>query len=825
MDSPVVSSPNVQGSPGSAGTYPPVVLPNGQVLLDGGWQTLTAYNAGDVSVSKRSRGKGAATNQKQIGGPGTLIPPRYGRVRVGAIVSSAVSYQGRFYMLCIWGEGPIDAVEQVFVGDEPIPNGITATHYLGTDTQTVDAAYKAAWAAAGQNYVDTLPNIAYSIMRIQQGANTGFPEFSAIIRGLKIPTSDGGTPTYSTVPAYIAANHITNTRYGMRSVVDWDSVQACADYNNEVMTDGSKRHVLNMSCDQLANAEDWLLTICDYGSIIPVKLGNVWYLIPDAPADSELTLSASPNIVERSLRYRKRGPRNTPTVIEVKYTDTSSNPWKEASAFVYAVGVQEGTVDRVLQRISKPGITTYAQAYRYGLQLLNSYQTSDLNIQFLTKDDALIWTPGTVFTMNDGPFSGKNFRMTQVMPSGPKLFAVYAKEYDAGKWSDVVQTGPSSLDTTLPSALTPPTPTGFAVEEVLTQVQTGVYVSRLRCTWTGPTLDDYLYLRGFSLAVTDGVNLTTYELPFDVFEYLTPAMPENTVYELTLKARSNIAESATPASTAITTTGKEARPGDCQSLTAYSVNGETRIFVGLGVDLDLRSTELRYSDQSTATWEEATFLAFLPVPGKSYFTTMVPVGSRRIWAKMHDSVATPEFPYGQESVNALYCDLEVVANNTSNSTDYPLTEDTLTNMIPDGDGGWVTCISGDSWGELFPDPMNTYTDPVSSYHSPATSSLVTDVVDTGVDEPCTVQLDGLDYANISGTARVFIEYKSEIGDSWSSLDGSLITVQGRYFRAGVEWENSETGHIYALGALRKIVDGTGAFVQESTVGDPMAWLM
>lgn len=826
VESPVVPTPGqtpLRGDlPISFATDPQVpVSRDGLLLFDGGWQVVgMEYKEW---TGKKGRGQKTSISQKQVGGPGTLIPPRYGTVRVGAIVSSMVVYQGALHMLCIWSEGPIDAVEQLYVGDEAIPTSITATHYLGNAVQAVDPWYAAAWASLGQVYSDTLPNIAYSVVRVPPQTNTGFPEISARIRGLKVALEDGGTPTFSRVPAYIIANHITNTRYGMRSTVDWTSVQTCADYNNEVMADSSLRHVLNVSCDQLSNSEDWLQTLCDYGSIIPIKIGDTWYLIPDAPASSELTLTQAPNVIEKTLRYRKRGPRNSPTVIEVQFTNTTTTPWKDDSAFVYAPGVQEGTKDRILQRVNKPGITSYAQAYRFGLQLLNAYQTSDLTIQFSTTDEALAWTPGTVFTLTAGPFIAKKFRMTKVEPAGPKLYTIYATEYDDAKWSDVVQTGPSSLDTTLPSALTPPTPTDLTVEEDIFQLQTGRFASRLKIAFSGPTRATYVHLRGHTITVTDGTNPFTVELPYNVFTYTTGALPENTHYDISVVSRSEIAESATPAATAITTAGKEAVPGDVQGLTANSVNGETRIFIELGVDLDLTSTELRYSDQTTSAWEDATFLAFVPVPGKSFTTTLIPAGARRIWAKMHDSVATPDFPNGQESVNAVSYDLTVVPNSTSQSDDYPLAALTLTNMIPDGDGGWITAISGDTWDGTFTGVMDTYTDPIPTYHSSGTSSLVTDVVDTGSSEACVAQLDGLDYDDLSGTAQVFIEYKVLVGDSWTAApDGLTAAVTARYFRATIKWTGTETGHIHALGVLRKVVDSTDRFVKDTILNDEVA---
>lgn len=825
--SPVVPTPGPGGSADlpRASDWTPAPKPDwigsdGKQYFAGGWWIV--WPDDPIPKPTRNKGKAASTSQKQIGGPGTFIPPRYGLVRVGAIISSVVVYQGNLYLLCVWGEGEIDAIEQLYVNDEAAPSGVTATHYLGTATQTVDPWLVAAWAAQGKTYTDTLPNIAYSVVKVPPKKNTGFPEVSARLRGIKVPLTDGGTPTYSRVPAYIIANHIENTRYGMKAQVDWTSVAACATYNNETLG-GDVRHRMDISCDQLASAEQWLLTLCDNASIIPTKIGDTWFLTPDKPASVEVTLTAD-DLVEGSLRWKKRGPRASPNAIEVSYTNTTTDPWKEESVFVYGIGVEEGTVDRALQRVNKPGITRYAEAYRYGLQLLNDYITSDLTISFMADDRALAWTPGTVIDLTAGPFASKKLRLTSIQASGPKLYQVSAKEYDAAKWSDAVQSGPTTLDTALPSPLSPTTPTGLSVAEDIFQLQTGRYASRLKIAWTGPTRTDYVYLKDFAVVLTDGTNESTFLVPFDTFEYTTAALPENTAYTVDLYARSDVAESA-PVSTAITTLGKQAIPGDVQALTAYSTNGETRIFWTLGIDLDLASTELRYSDQVVAAWDDATFLAYVPVPSRSLVTTLVPSGSRRIWAKMRDATATEAAPYGQESATALSYDLEVVPSNTSSTDEYVLTDDALANMIADGVGGWITSFAADSWDGTFTAAMSTYTNPVASYHTSGTSSLVTDSIDTGESSAAQVTLDGYSYDNLSGTARVYIEYKALVGDSWTSIDGTAVSVIGRYFRVGFEWTTTESGHIHSLGVLRKVVDATGSFVRDTVLNDEIAWVM
>lgn len=787
------------------------------------WTTLmrwTTYQVGS-EMTHRRRGRSNAAAQKQVGGHGTAIQVHYGLRMVGARVGCVIVHQGKLLMLCAWGEGEIDAVEQVFVNNEPITASITATHYLGTASQVPDPWLVAAYAALGQTYTDTLPNIAYSVIRVSPRANVGFPEVSARIRGRKVKPSEAGTPAYSTCPAYLIADFIENARYGLASAVNWSDVAALASRNNATIG-GEVRHQLSVSIDSQATAEEWLKTLCDYAGAIPVKDGATYRLFLDAPGSSVGTLAKS-GMVENSLSWDQRAPHDAPTAVEVVYTDTSQVPWRDASAFVYAAGVESGTVERRLSRVTRPGIQRYSEAWRYGLQLLNGFTTSDLAIRFQAFDQAIARLPGDIVTVDVTPFDDKLFRIVSLTPASPALWNVVAVEYDPAKWSDAVATGPTTLDTALPSPLDVVEPTGLAVAESVEQIQTGRFVSRLVVSWTGPTHDDYVYLEGFVLRYGDGTNETTVELPADATSYTTPALPENLLYTVGLRARSELAVSDEATAT-ITNNGKLALPSAVPSISAYSVNGELRVSWGLPVDLDLTSTELRYSDQSTVDWDDTSLLVFVPAPAARYTTSLLPAGPWRIWAKGHDSVATETFPNGQESASAIYIDVTVAPNNTSSSDETALELGTLSNMQAKLLGGWITTFGSDTWDATFAAAMSTYTNPIASYHSSGTSALVSDWVDYVSSEAGVFQ-STMDFDDLAGAGQPYLEYKVLVGDTPTRINGAFSSFAARYVRVGVEWLTTEAGQVNDLGVLRKTTDATANFVQNSGVGDAAVWVM
>lgn len=760
---------------------PPGSAPRGNAPV------YTIVAPGDAERSRR-RGKSNAASQLQVGGPGTLIPVHYGLRRVGARIGAITTCDGALVLLCVWGEGEIDAVEQVYINDEAMPSeGITATHYLGTATQTADPTLVAAYAALGSTYTDTLPNIAYSVLKVYPKKNAGFPQVSARIRGRKVATSSGGTPTYSIVPAYVIADLITNTRYGLGASVDWDDVAALATRNSgTVGSPAEARHQLSVSIDQPALAEEWLKTLCDYAGAIPVKVGTTYRLILDAPAASVATIGEA-NVVDGSLSWETRSPADAPTVVEVGYTNTAETPWKDDQVYVYAPGADTGAVERRLTRVSRPGIQRHSEAYRYGVQLLNSYQTADLTIRWETFDEGIKYLPGDVVTFNVLPFSSKAIRILSIAPRTVQTWSVVAAEYDAAKWSDTVVSGPSSPDTSLPSPMSVPAVIGLAVEEEIYQVQTGLFASRIRATWVAPS--SYWYLGGYQVKASVGGDVVAgpVNVPASLTEYVTGPLEENVTYTIAVAAVSELGVVGPDATQSVTTDGKTAPPSDVPYLFAYEAAGETRFEWSSAFDKDLFAHELRYGPRASATWATATLIDRVTHPARRYVTRSIPPGDWRFFIKGLDSVRTTTYPYGQESANARTTDLVVGGDpELFLAAVHDFATPTLTNMVAErllGVTRWVSDYGG-LWDAVFTSALNTYTNPLATYSGSGTSSLVTESYDLG-QSYSGLFLATIQWTDVSGTASAYVEVSPD-GVVWTRYAGLSAQAAGRYVRVGVE---------------------------------------
>lgn len=801
---------------GRVGQYWPTVNSYGQPF------ELVVDASSATGSKKRDRSKKNAEAQQQIAGSGSVIPIIYGRRRIGAKIATPIVHDGALVMLAVWCIGEVDAVESVFVNDEIPGIGITITNYTGTLTQTPDPTLIAAFAAQGITYDDALIGKCYSVVTIRPGKTAGFPRLAAIIRGMKVRSTEFGARAYSTCPAYCLADFIESQTYGAKGSCDWATVATLATLNNQDLGGGNLRHTLNLALDTVQQTINWITTIADYANTFLVVSNGKFKFIPDAAGSSVRTFDET-NILKDSFQLQKKDITQTPTVFEVTFTDMSTTPWRDLPIQpVEAIGVSEGTVPRRVSRVQKVGINNYAEANRYAIQKLNEGITSDLHGSFVAFDDSLDTEVGDIVSVTHPiGLSSKLFRVMGIKMQSPGRWALNVVEYDPAKYSDVVVSGPTTIDTNLPSPLVVPDVEGLAVEEQVYQIQTGRFASRLRITWSGPTLADYVFLTGFNLEIMQqGGESKAYVLPEDTTEFLTDALPENQTWTITLSARSELAISD-PSSVLITNNGKQTVPTDVPSITGYSVAAITYLNWEPATDLDLTAHELRYG-LNTDTWEDATLIDFIPTPSLTLTTRRLPVGTWRIFIKGRDSVRTAEFPNGQESVNAAFVDIEVVADPTTELTDFVLTDDVLTNMAVD-DPGWITAFSDQTWDTLFPNAMTTYPNPVNSYHTSGTSGIVSDAIDLGESKNAQFFSD-IDYVNLTGTAQPYFETKVNIGDSWTRANGTSLTATCRYVRVGIDTATTGTLRVYSLGTLLAIVDATETFLQFDPINYPGTFL-
>ena len=224
-----------------------------------GFLTGTDFDDQDESA-------GALVNKQSNIDP---IPVIYGRRKVGGtrvFLSTGGNKNEYLYMVLALSEGPVDAVEEIYINDElwlkdeAVVSGtkysglITHGIALGGDSQAYISMLSGADVTWGANH--TLSGVAYVALRFKydQDKFSGIPDVKCVVRGKKVydPRKDSTSSVYdsslgvsthranlvstwewSSNPALCLRDYLTNARYGKglnNALIDIDSFADAADF-------------------------------------------------------------------------------------------------------------------------------------------------------------------------------------------------------------------------------------------------------------------------------------------------------------------------------------------------------------------------------------------------------------------------------------------------------------------------------------------------------------------------------------------------------------------------------------------------------------------
>jgi hypothetical protein len=592
--------------------------------------------------------------QATVGGTNTLLPLIYGTQRVGGRIFAIKVYVKKLVVGVAWCHGEVDSILSAQINDADIPTGVTRTDYTGTAVQTTDSKL----ASAISGYADALPNICYSVFDIPIGKTTGFPRFAAKIKGKKVSSTSGGAKAYSENPAYIIADFIENTTYGLGRTVDWVSVAALAAACSATVGGEAKR-LLSIVMDTSQTGEQWLQTLRDYASAFVVPEGGSYRTVPDIAGSSVASFTAS-NIVADSLRLTKRGASDVPTMIEVIYTDTSVVPYREARYMTAAVS------PRRVSRINKPGITRHSEAVRYAVERLNEATLCDLSATFEVFDEGLKIQVGDLIDITHPlGLSAKMMRVSRIDPVSAGRWRIAAVEYDAAVYDSSVATAPTTPDTTLESASdTSQVVTSLTVTDEAATNLSGVFTSKIRATWVAPS--GYPFVSGYrvDLIQTSGT-VTIDSRVVQESPYLSPPVQPGVAYTVKVYVITTVGVTCDVVTSGSITPGTlPAVPAD---VTGFAANVATPGTVALTwnavAGIGQGGYEIRYDG---ANWAGATYLDRVAAPATRYESTKIAAGAHTFRIKALDAVRTATYPNGQESTNEATVTGTVVAIDTSN---------------------------------------------------------------------------------------------------------------------------------------------------------------
>ncbi len=427
-----------------------------RTLATGG---LTIPPASAINAVASARGLAAA-------GARSLVPVTYGVDRQPALILNVLPKAGDANTLlvqCLWGHA-LHQVDQLQLNDQALPAGAAVTSYTGSQT-TADAVLVAAFAAQGITYTDTLAGYAYSVLAMPTRSFDGQLNVSARLYGRRVydPRKDstaGGsgshrladstTWAWSDCPALCLADWCANPVYGAGEPVQWASVPSAADANDSPVGPGAgqKRRLLGLSLARdgvgiPATAE----ALRAYAGCWLVPTADGLRLLPDADAAPVASYSHALGQIARLDALQLRDLGNVPTAVEVRYTDTSQTPWRDASATASVPGAGSTKPWR-LSTVQLPGVQRHSQAMREAVERLNKLSLGDLSTTLEVFDAGIAHDIGDIITITHPVgLSAKPMRVTDVDSPGAGRWRLAVAEHDAESYSNAVVTSPSQPDT------------------------------------------------------------------------------------------------------------------------------------------------------------------------------------------------------------------------------------------------------------------------------------------------------------------------------------------------------------------------------------------
>jgi hypothetical protein len=548
--------------------------------------------------------------QVPIAAESTPIPFIYGRRLTGGRLLWAGTYSSQLLLHVAWGVGPIEAVESVHIGGEIDPSGIAVNHYVGTTAQGVDPWLADAIPGFANNMVISFRGqsvgIAHSVLRFYGAPTAILP--SAVIQGLKVfdprdasqSVSNPATWKYSTNPSLCLANFITSSVYGKNAKVDWDSVAAAANANDALVGAGKRRTFGNVY-DKRAMADQIVSDLAAYAGVFLASRGDTIYFVPDRPAAATRALTASDI---RDFKVSESRLSKTPTVVTVRYSEEDANgKWREATTSAKAAGVDTGATEWREISVDRPGINSHAQAYREAVELLNKARMLTIEGSFINRDEGLLDEVGDVVQItHPRGLTNQLVRLMAIQQIETGRWLHRFQIYNSAVYSDVIQSGPSRVSTTLPNPANVPSITGLAASsgtDQLIKMGDGTVAATMLITWDAvSTLFDFIYYVQYQK--TGSVHWTQMTIADNAIR--TGVVEDGAQYTFRVRVK-HIAGFYSPWTTSThTVIGKTALPGN---VTGAALSGKSLTWTGIA-DLDVWGYKVRYQQGTSTTWATAT---------------------------------------------------------------------------------------------------------------------------------------------------------------------------------------------------------------------------
>jgi len=290
--------------------------------------------------------------------------------------------------------------------------------------------------------INTYPNSAYTRLRLDSEFFSRIPRRTFRIRGVKVRipgagANNSGTPTvdlqtgrivypagyifngvmgaaqWTTCPAMILLDLLTNTRYGLGnhiidSNLDLFSFVTASKFSNTLVSDGfggqEARFACNINIQTSVEAFTVINTLSGIMRCMPIWSEGALLLTQDSPKDPSYLFTLA-NVGQEGFSYTGSSLKTRSTVVAVSYfnMETRDLDYEE----VEAEAAYKNKYGLHVKRVKALGCTSRGQARRFAKAILFAEQRETEVVSFsVSMESGIVVRPGTIINIADPARSG-----------------------------------------------------------------------------------------------------------------------------------------------------------------------------------------------------------------------------------------------------------------------------------------------------------------------------------------------------------------------------------------------------------------------------------
>ena len=561
------------------------------------------------------------------------IPIIYGERLVGGtrvFLETSGTDNQYLYGAIVLAEGQINAITEIRVDDDAVTfsgaiadgtqitsndsrfgTTITVQPFYGTDSQSASSLLStlSSW---GTNH--RLRGVAYIAFRFQWDADkyTGIPLIQAKVQGKLISTYDSGsnetTNQYSTNPAFVLLDYLTNSRYGKGIPIAnidipsfYTASTVCATQITPYSGAGSTIDLI--SCNAVIDTSNKIID--NVKNLLKGMRGLITYqqgkfrLVVETTGSSVLTLDKDNVLKGISVQSEKKNTKFNR--VQANFINPDKNYQSDVivydtdhSTYLAEDGnfLQEGAIEL-------PTITSPYQAKEMAKIVLLRSRNS-LQVSLIANYEAMNLAVGDIVALTEDitGFSAKNFRVVGLAINSDYTVSLSLTEHQDSWYTYTTQTQVATIpDTSFPNPFTVQPPASITLDDELISYNDGTVIVALNIT-IGASPDQFVREYQVEYKRTADSNFIVHSKgTVDLFHRVLNVISGDN-YTVRVKAINSLGVESTSVSATRDIVGEIAPPSDVEDFSINIVGSDAHLSWKSISDADLNYYVLNFTTET-----------------------------------------------------------------------------------------------------------------------------------------------------------------------------------------------------------------------------------